>query len=134
MELEDQKKIEMCLEGIICSEANLVAAKNAKLQADENYKRRKESLEKDIKGNYYNIARLKRKAILRQKGLEGWSPADETLCDEESEKEFQRWKGFTPEKKLQEHKERISELEDEDWEPWTDLQVDRWIENEIEKD
>ena len=68
---------------------------------------------------------------MRQKGLE-WSPADDSLCDEESKKEFQRWKNLGPGDKIKEHRERISELE-EDWEV-NDIQVDRWIEEEIEKD
>ena len=77
---------------------------------------------------------MKRKAILKQKGLE-WSPADDTLCEEESEKEFQRWKNLAPGEKIKEHRERISMLQnDEDWEPMTDIQVDRWIEEETEKE
>ena len=140
--MEDRKKIEMCLEGIICSEADLVAAKNAKLQADENYERRKKSLEKSIKSNYYNIACLKRKAILKQKGL-SFSPADHTLCEEESEKEFQRWKKFTPGEKLKEHREKIStcmaeeELADGiyiDDKPLTDLILKRYMEEAFEKE
>ena len=142
MELEDRKKIEMSLEGIICSEARLIAAKNTKLRADENYEYEKDLLEKNIKGEYYNIAHVKRQAILRQKGLD-WSPADGTLCEEESEKEFQRWKNFTPEEKIREHRERIGlqegaqppeEEKEEDWEPMTDIAVGRWLEEEIEKE
>ena len=38
----------------------------------------------------------------------------------------------TLKQELEEHRERISELE-EDWEV-NDIQVDRWIEEEIEKD
>ena len=91
-------------------------------------------MEADIKKKYYYIASVKRKAILRQKSLE-WSPADKTLCEEESEKEFQRWKNLAPGEKIKEHRERISMLQnDEDWEPMTDIQVDRWIEEENEKE
>ena len=148
MELEDRKKIEMFLEAIICSEASLIAAKNTKLRADEQYEYEKDQFEKSIKGNYYNIASVKRQAILRQKGLD-WSPADHTLCEEESEKEFQRWKNFTPEEKIREHRERIGlqegvghkvpsappdEEKEEDWEPMTDIAVGRWLEEEIEKE
>ena len=134
MELEDQKKIEMSLENIIQIEASLIRDKYDKIRQDEQAKDRKNILEKSIKSEYYNIAQVKRQAILRQKGLE-WSPADDTLCEEESEKEFQKWQNFTPGDKIKEHRERISELEnDEDWEPMTDIQVDRWIEEEIEKD
>ena len=134
MELEDQKKIEMSLESIIRTESDLICAKYAKIRQDEEAEKRKNYLEDSIKCHYHDIARVKRQAILRQKGLE-WSPADDTLCKEESEKEFQKWKNFTPGDKIKEHRERISELEnDEDWEPMTNIQVDRWIEAELEKD
>ena len=124
----------MFLENIIQIEASLIRDKYDKIRQDEQAKDRKNILEKSIKSEYYNIAQVKRQAILRQKGLE-WSPADDTLCEEESKKEFQKWKNFTPGDKIKEHRERISELEnDEDWEPMTDIQVDRWIEEEIEKD
>ena len=131
MELEDQKQIEMCLENIIQIEANLIRAKYKKIRQDEEAEERKNNHEKNIKSEYYNIARVKRQAILRQKGLE-WSPADYSFCDEESEKKFQRWKNLGPGDKIKEHRERISELE-EDWEV-NDIQVDRWIEAELEKD
>ena len=134
MELEDQKKIEMELENIILTEARLINKKNIKIHQDEKYEYEKKQLEADIKKKYYYIASVKRKAILRQKGLE-WSPADDTLCEEESEKEFQRWKNLAPGEKIKEHRERISMLQnDEDWEPMTDIQVDRWIEEETEKE
>ena len=134
MELEDQKKIEMSLESIIRIEADLICEKYTKMCQDEKSKDRKNSLEKSIKSEYYNIAQVKRQAILRQKGLE-WSRDDYNLCEEESEKEFQKWKNFTPGDKIKKHREEISKLEnDEDWEPMTDIQVDRWIEEENEKD
>ena len=134
MELEDQKKIEMSLEDIIRTEAQLITAKLSKRWADEEYEREKDQLEASIKNQYHHIASVKRQAILRQKGLE-WSPADDTLCEEESEKEFQRWKNFTPGDKIREHREKIGMLQnDENWEPMTDIQVDRWIEEEIEKE
>ena len=134
MELEDQKKIEMCLESIIQIEADLIREKYAKIRQDEQAKDRKNIHEKNIKSEYYNIAEVKRKAILRQKGLE-WAPADFTFCKEESEKEFQKWKNLGPGDKIKEHRERIDMLQnDEDWEPMTDIQVDRWIEKENEKD
>ena len=139
MELEDQKEIKRCLEIIILTESDLIREKYAKIHQDGQSERRKNDLEKTIKRQYHDIAHVKRQAILRQKGLE-WSPADDSLCDEESEKEFQRWKNFTPEEKIREHREQIgmlqerSELEnDEDWEPMTDIAVDRWIEEENEK-
>ena len=139
MELEDQKKIETCLEIIILTESDLIREKYVKIRQDEQSERRKNDLEKTIKRQYHDIAHVKTQAILRQKGLK-WSPADDSLCDEESEKEFQRWKNFTPEEKIREYREQIgrlqgqSELEnDEDWEPMTDIAVDRWIEEENEK-
>ena len=132
MELEDQKKIEMSLDAIIQIEASLIRDKYDKIRQDEQAKDRKNILEKSIKSEYYNIAQVKRQAILRQKGLE-WSPDDDMLCKEESEKEFQKWKNFTPGEKIREHRERISELEnDEDWEPMTDIAINRLLEKEIE--
>ena len=133
MELEDQKKIEMFLESIIQTESDLIREKYAKIRQDEQSERRKNDLEKSIKNDYYRIARVKRQAILRQKGLE-WSPADDTLCDEESEKKFQKWRHFTPGEKIRAHRSKIGMAQnDEDWEPMTDIQVDRWIEEENEK-
>ena len=142
MELEDRKKIEMFLENIICSEARLIAAKNTKLRADKEYERKKDHLETMIKHDYHDIAIVQRKAILKQKGCE-WTPDDLHLCEEESEKEFQRWKNCTPGEKIKEHRERIGMLRNdvpsqteinEDWEPMTDIEVDRWIEEENEKE
>ena len=44
-------------------------------------------------------------------------------------------KNLAPGDKIREHRERIGMLQnDEDWEPMTDIQVDRWIEEENEKD
>ena len=126
----------MALENIIQTEAALIRDKHSKIRQDEEDEARKNYLETSIKYHYRDIARVKRQAILRQKGLE-WSPADDTLCEEESEKEFQRWKKFTPEEKIREHRERISlqkEEKEEDWEPMSDIAVDRWIEEEIEKE
>ena len=137
MELEDRKKIEMCLDSIIQTEAHMITAKYEKIHQDELAEERKNGHEKSIKRDYLEIAHVKRKAILRQQNLE-WSPADDTLCEEESEKEFQRWKNFTPEEKIREHREKIDMLQesehDEDWEPMTDIAVGRWIEEEIEKE
>ena len=133
MELEDQKKIVMFLENIIQTESDLVREKYVKIRQDEESERRKNELEKNIKKQYYEIARVKRQAILRQKGLE-WSPADDTLCEEKSEKEFQKWRHFTPGEKIRAHRSKIGMAQnDEDWEPMTDIQVDRWIEEENEK-
>ena len=133
MELEDQKQIEMFLENIIQTESALIRAKYKKIQQDEEAERHKNYLEHSIKCHYRDIARVKRQAILRQKGLE-WSPADNSLCNEESEKEFQRWKNLGPGEKIKKHREEISKLENkEDWEV-NDIQVDRWIEEENEKE
>ena len=133
MELEDQKKIETCLEIIILTESDLIREKYAKIRQDEQSEHRKNDLEKTIKRQYHDIAHVKRQAILRQKGLE-WSPADDSLCDEESEKEFQKWKNFTPGEKIREHRKKIRLQNEEDWEPMTDMAVDRWIEGENEKE
>ena len=142
MELEDRNKIEMDLEQIIHIESRLICAKHRKIKQDKEAEREKNELEKSIKSAYYNIARVKRQAILRQKGLE-WSPADFHLCEEESEKEFQRWKNFTPEEKIREHRERIGMLQNDvppegeiyiDGKPLTDIQVDLRIEEEVEKE
>ena len=84
---------------------------------------------------YHLIALSKRMGLLKRQNLQWSSPADDLLCDEESEKELQRWKKLTPGEKIKEHRERISMLlqSDEDWEPMTDMAVDRWIEEENEK-
>ena len=126
MELEDQKKIEMCLENIIRWEGRIIEAKI-------DYKSSKSTCENEIKRTFHHLSYLKRRALLKQQGLE-WSCADDTLCDEEGEKEFQRWKNLTPGEKIKEHKENSRwQKEEEDWEPMTDIQVGRWIEEEIEK-
>ena len=64
------------------------------------------------------------------------APLMTALCDEEGEKEFQRWKNLTPGEKIKEHfrkDQQASKKEEENWEPMTDIQVGRWIEEEIEK-
>ena len=141
MKLESQKQIEI-RENIICLEAALIRIKKAKLEADEEYERHKAQLEESIKNCYHNIAIMKLKAILKQKGWE-WNPAlADHLDEKEIEKEFQRWKNLAPEEKIKKNKERIdmlqkdvpSQKEDEDWEPMTDIEVDRWIEEENEKE
>ena len=137
MELEDQKQIEMFLENIIQTESELIRAKYNKIRQDEEAEKRKNYLEDSIKCHYRDIARVKRQAILRQKGLE-WSPEDDSLCDEESEKEFQRWKNLGPGDKIKEHHKQIGMLQknehEEDWEPMTDIAFDRRMEKEFEKE
>ena len=146
MELEYQKKIEILLEDIICVEARLIGLKNTKLHADEEYERQKADLEKTIKNHQRDLA------ILKQRGC-AWQPADiDNWFEEEIEKEYKRWKNLTPEEKMKEHKERIGMLRKaeknalsdfvpsqkkmaEDFEPTiTDIQVDKWIEEENEKE
>ena len=137
MELEDQKKIEMYLESIIHIESDLIHEKYKNLRQNKESKDRKNALEKSIQSNYCDIARIKRQAILRQKGLK-WSPEDDSLCDEESEKEFQRWKNLAPGEKIKEHHKQIGMLQknehEEDWEPMTDIAFDRRMEKEFEKE
>ena len=126
MEWEDQKEIESCLENIIRWEGRIIEAKN-------DYEESKAKFEREIKRTFCHLSYLKRRALLKQQGLE-WSRADDTLCDEEGEKEFQRWKNLTPGEKIKEHKENSRrQKEEENWEPMTDIQVGRWIEEEIEK-
>ena len=127
MELEDQKKNEELLNSIILWEGRIIQAQN-------DYMSSKKTFEYEIKRAYRQIAFLKRMALLKQQGLKWSCPADDIRCDEESEKELQRWKNFTPGEKIREHREQIGMLQnDEDWEPMTDIQVDRWIEKETEK-
>ena len=130
---EDQKQIEELLNSIILWEGRIIQAQN-------DYMSNKKTFEYEIKRAYRQIALLKRRALLKQQGLEWSCPADDIRCDEESEKELQRWKNFTPGDKIREHHEQIGMLQeqselknDEDWEPITDIQVDRWIEEENEK-
>ena len=129
MELEDREKYEEILNRIILWEGRII-------QAHNDYMDSKKTFEGEIKRAYRQIAFLKRMALLKQQGLEWSCPADDILCDEESEKELQRWKNLAPGDKIREHRERISMLlqNEEDWEPMTDIQVDRWIEEENEKD
>ena len=132
MELEDREKIESRLNSIIRWEGRLIQAQN-------DYMCSKNTFEYKIKQDYREIALLKQRALLKQQGLEWSCPADDIKCDEESEKELQRWKNFTPGEKIKEHREKIgmlqeSELNDEDWEPMTDIAVGRWLEEEIEKE
>ena len=127
MELEKREKHEELLNQIIYWEGQIIGAHN-------DYLERKKTCESEIKRAYRQIAFLKRMGLLKQQGLQ-WSPADDTFCEEESEKELQRWKNLAPGDKIREHRERIGMLQnDEDWEPMTDIQVDRWIEEENEKD
>ena len=134
MELEDRNKIEMELEQIIQIESSLIRAKYKKIKQDEESEIYKNGLEKSIKSAYYNIARVKRQALLRQINRE-WTQDDEILCEMESEQEFQRWKSFTPEEKINEHRGKINMLQerpnDED-EPMTDIAINRLLEEEIE--
>ena len=130
---EDQKQIEELLNSIILWEGRIIQVQN-------DYMSNKKTFEYEIKRAYRQIALLKRRALLKQQGLEWSCPADDIRCDEESEKELQRWKNFTPGDKIREHHEQIGMLQeqselknDEDWEPITDIQVDRWIEEENEK-
>ena len=127
MELENRERHENLLNRIIYWEGQIIGA-------HDDYMEKKKTCESEIKRMYHLIAVLKRMGLLKQQGLQ-WSPADDTFCEEESEKELQRWKNLIPGDKIREHRERISELEnDEDWEPMTDMAVDRWIEEENEKE
>ena len=102
--------------------------------AHDDYIARKGTCESKIKEIYDLIARSKRREFLQKQGLKWSCPADDIWCREESEKELQRWKNLGPGDKIREHREEISKLEnEEDWEPMTDIQVDRWIEEENEK-
>ena len=134
MELKDRNKIEMELEQIIQIESSLIRAKYKKIKQDEESEIHKNGLEKSIKSAYYNIARVKRQALLRQINRE-WTQDDKILCEAESEQEFQRWKSFTPEEKINEHRGKINMLQerpnDED-EPMTDIAINRLLEEEIE--
>ena len=128
MELEKREKHEKLLNQIIYWEGQIIGAHN-------DYLERKNKCEYEIKEIYNRIARSKRMVFLKKRGLLWSCPADDILCDEESEKELQRWKNLAPGDKIREHRERIGMLQnDEDWEPMTDIQVDRWIEEENEKD
>ena len=128
MELEDQETHEKRLNRIIYWEGQIIGAHS-------DYMERKKTCESEIKQTYNLIARSKRMVLLKQQGLKWSCPADDIWCEEESEKELQRWKNLAPGEKIKEHRERISMLQnDEDWEPMTDIQVDRWIEKETEKE
>ena len=132
MDSEYQEKIEMLLEDIICFEASLIQLKHTKLQAEEEYKRKKAYLEECIKNSQRRIEILKQTGCVRSitdKEVDDW-------IEEEVEKECTKWKNLSPEEKIREHRERIGMLqkEEENWEPMTDIEVDRWIEEENEKE
>ena len=130
MELEDQKKIEMLGEEIICLKASIIREKKIKQAADEKYKSEKDLLEQNIQKLQLELTNLKQKSCKGQHVAE----ADKWF-DEETKKELQRWKNLAPEEKIKEHREKIGMLQnDEDWEPMTDIEVDRWIEEENEKE
>ena len=127
MELEKRENHEKFLNEIIYWEGQIIGAR-------KDYMERKNKCESEIKRMYKYVACLKRGEFLQKRGLEWSCPADDILCDEESEKELQRWKNLAPGEKIREHREEISKLKnEEDWEV-NDIQVDRWIEAELEKD
>ena len=127
MELEKREKHEKLLNQIIYWEGQIIGAHN-------DYMERKNKCESEIKRIYEHITCSERMEFLKKRGLEWSCPADDILCREESEKELQRWKNLAPGEKIREHREEISKLEnEEDWEV-NDIQVDRWIEAELEKD
>ena len=121
MEWEDQETQKL-FNQIIYWEGQIIGAHN-------DYMERKNKCESEIKEIYNRIARSKRMVFLKKRGLL-WSPDDDILCQEESEKELQRWKILAPGEKIKEHRELENE---EDWEV-NDIQVDRWIEEENEKE
>ena len=122
MELEKQEKQKL-FNQIIYWEGQIIGAHN-------DYMERKNKCESEIKRMYEHIVRSKRIEFLKKRGLEWSCPADDILCREESEKELQRWKNLAPEEKIREHHKLENE---EDWEV-NDIQVDRWIERENEKE
>ena len=122
MELEKQEKQKL-FNQIIYWEGQIIGAHN-------DYMERKNKCESEIKIMYGHIAHLKRQKFLKKRGLLWSYPADDILCQEESEKELQRWKNLAPGEKIKEHRKLENE---EDWEV-NDIQVDRWIEEENEKE
>ena len=122
MELKERENHEKLLNQIIYWEGQIIGAHN-------DYLERKKTCESEIKRMYHLIALSKRREFLKKRGLEWSCPADDILCEEESETELQRWKNLGPGDKIRKHRELENE---EDWEV-NDIQVDRWIEEENEK-
>ena len=125
-------------EEIICLKASIIREKKIKQAADEKYKSEKDLLEQNIQKLQLELTNLK------QKSCEGQHVAEaDKWFDEETKKELQRWKNLAPEEKIKEHREKIGMLQndvspqteiEEDCEPMTDIAVDRWIEEENEKE
>ena len=128
MELEDKKRMAKHLETIITKQGRILEAKH-------NYEKLKEQFENYLFAQFKELEIEKREALLKQQGLR-METKDFMLCEQESQKEISKWKTFTPEETINTFAQRFcwTEKNDEDWEPMTDLQVDRWIEEELEKD
>ena len=115
---------------------SLIRAKYTKIQQDEESERHKNALEKSIKSAYYDIAHVKRQALLRQINRE-WTQDDEILCERKVSKNCRDGK-VSPPKKKSKNTGKISMLQeqsksnDEDWEPMTDIAMSRLLEKEIE--
>ena len=128
MELEREKRMAKHLETIITKQGRILEAKH-------NYEELKREFECYLITQFKELEIEKREALLKQQGLH-METKDFILCDQESQKEISKWKTFTPEETINTYAKRFcrTEKNDEDWEPMTDIQVDRWIEEEIEKD
>ena len=126
MELEDQEQT--YLADIKFLEWCLIQQQYQKLSRQEEYESEKAELEQKIKKLQLSQQNLK------QQSWEGQLARAEKWFEDETKKELHRWKNLAPGDKIREHQEKIGMLEnDEDWEPITDLAVDRWIEEELEK-
>ena len=105
------------------------------LEAKHNYEELKREFECYLRTQFKELEIEKREALLKQQGLH-METKDFILCDQESQKEISKWKTFTPEETINTYAKRFcwTETDDEDWEPMTDIQVDREMEEDFEKE
>ena len=99
MELEDQKKIEMLKDDIICLKAQLIHLKNKKLSADKEYELEKTILQKNLKKRHQEIENLE------DMDIDMW-------IEKENEKEIERLEKLELKERMKEELERIKDLQE----------------------
>ena len=123
MELEDENQT---IADIKFLEWRLIQQQYQNLSRQEQYEIEKAELEEKIKKLQLSQQNMK------QQSWKGQLARAEKWFENEMKKELHRWNNLPTGEKIKEHREKSKN--DEDWEPMTDIQVDRWIEAEIEKD
>ena len=105
------------------------------LEAKHNYEELKRQFDCYLGTQLKELEIEKREALLKQQGLR-METKDFMLCEQESRKEISKWKTLSPEETISTFAKRFcwAETDDEDWEPMTDIQVDRQMEEEFEQE